>query len=902
MNALYKQWKKILANKWLLTSEAVLSGLFLLALVSFLLNSLATMGQVFKTHPVKSLTQFSDNFSLTGRTIGQNWLGLLLPRWSSFNGLVYLVAFTIFWIIMGRHLYKHRIAFQDLNKGTEGTSRWTTEAELNAQYQLVSLDKDTEYKGQAGIPVAFHPNREQVWIDQTNTNVEVDGATQTGKTQTLTYPVLDLNIRAEFPDSMIINDIKGDILRRTFFHPMARKKFHFRIFNLIEPKNSLRYNPLHDIGEATFQKNLAKAQRKAQTLSYIFYNNPEAKEPVWDEGAMAIFEAIVLWIAELADGFNQRRWVNMTALIDLVDYLATEKDEKTGRTRLDDYFLSLPTSSVVRRAYSIALKAEKRQTASFYMMVAAKLKYFFSEDIKYLTSAQDMDFLDLAYPKDGKPTLLFVVFPYSDFSNAKLLKMFFTQLYQKLAEETTLGEGKFDVRLRSWFEEAQNTPEVEGMERYTNVGLASGMMYGFIVQSHAGFEKVYGKETSENILGAAGNTYYIKTDILAEAKEFSEQLGNTTVIAPQRSGSPLDADKSFTEMEKGRPLMDPIELTRLMQSEWVLNRTKYTKDLKGKPIRPYPIKAFYEEVKNGQGRVVNVKDHTNARFAYDYLFSEAGGYFDSQNKRLSDLELREHLEFDESGQAKERMITDEDLIIPHELLDALVEQGLASKALKNFIGPPEEKEDLVEQVRYYTEKIEEWRQEHETNNSKIQKESREEPDLSTYSENREGSESLHHPPRHFRPSGTEQTDNDGPLHIRGHAHDKHTASDDLLDLPPVGSRSALDVANEKRFARRKEREEQVLMTMLESLRNLEEDYSANIKDLFGESYDCFLDLVSTYFGENHRRFVEDPLLSVKQFQNWMEAARKSIQGRKFLAAFDALKEKGEFDDKRPTGG
>ncbi|GAB2024476.1 type IV secretory system conjugative DNA transfer family protein [Lactovum odontotermitis] len=901
MNSIYKQWKALLANQWVLTAEAVIGAAFLLIVTSFILNMLTLFLQIFRRYPVKSLNGISENLNLAGLAVKNHWLGLLFPSWSSFNGFVYFVVFLIFAFVMGRHLYKHRIAFKNLNKGTEGTSRWTTEEELNKQYRLVSLDKKSEYSGHAGVPVAFHPDREHVWIDQTNTNVEVDGATQTGKTQTLTYPVLDLNIRAEIPDSMIINDIKGDILRRTFFHPLARRKFHFRVFNLIEPKNSLRYNPLYDIGQAYFQKNFAKAQRKAQTLSYIFYHNPEAKEPVWDEGAMAVFEAVTLWIAELALEYHHAHWVNMTALIDLIDYLATEKNEKTGLTRLDTYFMTLPTSSIVRRAYSIALKAEKRQTASFYMMVAAKLKYFFSEEIKYLTSAQDLDFLDLAYPKDGKPTLLFVVFPYSDFSNAKLLKMFFTQLYQKLAEETTLGEGKFDVRLRSWFEEAQNTPEIEGMERYTNVGLASGMMYGFIVQSHAGFEKVYGKETSENILGAAGNTYYIKTDILSEARHFSEQLGNTTVIAPQRSGSPLDSDKSFTEMEKGRPLLDPIELTRLMQSEWVLNRTKFTKDLKGKPIRPYPIKAFYEEVKNAQGHVTRYKEHTNAKFAYEYLFSEAGGDFDTHDKRLSDLELRENLEWDANGQARERIITDADLVIPHELLDTVLALGSAKKEWKNFIGAPEEKEELLEQVRGYEEKLDEWRRGGENKEQREPKNHRK-SDLLDYSETHANPEYLSDPAGNngaYRAESVDQN-SDGSMG-RNHAGEYFAASDEL-DISSSQNISPLERTNQKRLEARKKREEKVMMEMLDQLRNLEDDNGANIKALFGEWYVRFLDLISTYFGENHRRFVEDPTLSVKQFRNWMEAAQKSVQGRKFLAAFNDLKEKGEWDDKRRPGG
>lgn len=914
MNEEFKQWKRILAHKKVLLAQGIFAGIFVFFVGNFIIHFIAEFLGFFKVQPGEGVGQLLTSGQAFGSYVETHWFWMLFPRFTKPGLLSLLLLLIAAAFLFWRKFYNQRMAFKDINKGTEGTSRWTTEEELNAQYKLVSLDKDTEYEGHAGVPVATHPDRDKVWIDTTNTNVEVDGATQTGKTQAITYPTIDLNIRAKIPDSMLINDIKGDIIRRTYFHPMARRKFHIRALNLIEPKNSIRINPLYEIQQAYLKKDYAKAQRKAQSLSYIFYNNPEAKEPVWDEGAMSIFESVALWLAELGSEFSASHWVNMTAFIDVLDYLATEKDQK-GRTTLDYYFLTLPTSSIIRRAYSIALKAEKKQTSSFYMMVASKLKYFFTEDIKYLTSGHDLDFLDLAYPKDGKPTLLFVIFPYSDFSNAKLLKIFYSQLYQKLAEETTLGEGEFDVRLRSWMEEAQNVPDIEGMERYNNVGLGSGMLFGHVIQSQAGYEEVYGEKRAKGILGAAGNTYYIKGDDFNEAKAFAEKLGPGTAIAVQRSGDPLDTDKSYTEMEKERQLLMADELMRLMEGEWVLNRTKYTKDLKGNPIRPYPISAFYKEVKDDEGKITEFKNYRNPKFAHQYLFSESGGYFDTRGKKLRELELRENLEVDpETGKPLERVICDEDLIIPHDLLDAILGKAFVQKELNYFDGSPEDKENLIYQLEAFEESIENYKKGVQQNNETAKKDIPEEktdptkhssddttaprsvqentsPNTVDYDRNPHAFDGAS-----VRPPAS-QLDSHGSALSEQHVHGAPVAS----FASPNGEHEegeSVESINAKRDQAKKEREEKLLMEMLNQLSRLETDTSLTVSDLFEETYPAFLELVESCFGAPHARYIENPELSIQQFKAWLENAKISSRGRAFLIQYHDLKQKGVLRERR----
>lgn len=51
----------------------------------------------------------------------------------------------------------------------------------------------------------------------------------------------------------------------------------------------------------------------------------------------------------------------------------------------------------------------------------------------------------------------------------------------------------------------------------------------------------------------------------------------------------MSIDKSFGEREDGRQLLTANELRDLKEGEWVVDRTKMRRDLRGQKITPYPI-------------------------------------------------------------------------------------------------------------------------------------------------------------------------------------------------------------------------------------------------------------------------------------------------------------------------
>ena len=56
-----------------------------------------------------------------------------------------------------------------------------------------------------------------------------------------------------------------------------------------------------------------------------------------------------------------------------------------------------------------------------------------------------------------------------------------------------------------------------------------------------------------------------------------------------RVGTRFALNKSYTEIQEERPLLNPRELMDLEEGENVILRTMYRRDLKGNPVKPHPI-------------------------------------------------------------------------------------------------------------------------------------------------------------------------------------------------------------------------------------------------------------------------------------------------------------------------
>lgn len=592
MNKEFKQWKKILAHPGLLVGQSFV--LFLLSIAAFSwLNNCILMIERFLSEEFRALkAKDFESIGATGHAIDWNFLlskEAFLPR-IEYPIQKWLWFFFFFFVIyvIAKAAYKQRIAFRDILKGNEGTQRWTTLEEVKKQYKAVPMD-DTVYPGHSGIPVLCHDNI--LYVDDSNTNAQILGATQSGKTQLQTYPTLDLIMRAEIKDSPIIIDLKGDMLRNTKAE-FIKYGFDVHCLNLIDPDNGVGFNPLELVKQAYIIRDFGKAQMLANTFSYSIYFDPNAKDKIWQDASIALLNALILAVCDMCIANNQLEKITIYTITLMLTELGSNPDEN-DRTQLDDFFDGLDAASPAKLQYATIETSKGVTRSGIYMNALAKLKNYTYDKIAKLTARSTFNLEDLAYAE--KPIALFIVYPDWDDSNNTLIATLLSQTNAVLAEKATLSRtSKLPRRVVNVFEEVANIPAIEGLSRGMNVGLQRGILYRLYLQSNDQLDDKYGEKLAGAIRGACGNTVFIMSDELKDAEDFSEKLGKQSIIKSDRHGDPMSRDKSYGEREDGRLLLDKNELRNLKEGEWAIDRTKKRKDLKLNHITSYPIFATHD--------------------------------------------------------------------------------------------------------------------------------------------------------------------------------------------------------------------------------------------------------------------------------------------------------------------
>lgn len=629
MNKEFKQWKKILAHPAVLGIIGVCLLIIGILLVNFIINGLASLQGIVSK--IKIYTEYGGDYPLQVRL---NWFNF--PKFSLlWMRLAYVGVILVLSVLILHRLYKMRISYRDLNHLTKGSERFTTIEELKKQYKMVALD-DKEYEGKSGIPVAsftkvtgFGPLKKEtnyVFIDTKNTNSLTVGGTQSGKTSLFSYPSLDLIMRAKEKDSVIVNDLKGDMLKNT---KAEFERFGYDVYclNLVDPTNGIHYNPLDLVKQAYMRGDTTKAQMLANSLSFSLYHNPNAKEPMWEEASISLLNALILAICEIGINSKKTQIINMYAVTSMLEELGAYPDEK-GNTALDEFFEQLPVTSVARKQYGTIKFSQGITRSGIFTGTMAKLKNYTYDAIAKLTLDSDFNLEDLGY--GDKPIALFIVYPDWNDSNYSIISTFLSQVNEVLAERATLTGKGTKRRVRYWLEEAANIPAIDGLSRSMNVGLARNLVYHLIVQSYAQLDDKYGEKMSKAITGACGNQIYIMSDEYDDADYFSKKLGNKTIVTGDRHGDPLSIDKSYGEREDGRELLNANELRDLQEGEWVLDRTKMRRDLKGNKIVPYPIFA-------------SIESGTDMKFHFEYLLPRFEG---KENLTEMNLSMSSHKSID----------------------------------------------------------------------------------------------------------------------------------------------------------------------------------------------------------------------------------------------------------------
>ncbi|EAD8394969.1 type IV secretory system conjugative DNA transfer family protein, partial [Listeria monocytogenes] len=464
----YKQWKRIFAHPLFLIAYAIIAFLVVTAGLNFLLGTARNLlqGSFSTGGGLGSYIEQTVNNTIEGQATATTSSLFQVSYLWTFQGQwwqAYLVVYIIASFLIGRKIYAKRMAYRNILLGLKGTMRWTTLDEIKQQYHAIPTNHQP-YEGSAGIPIIHYDGF--IYIDVNKTNALIDASTQSGKTETFTYPFLDSIMRASEKDSAVILDIKGNILKNT---KEEFEKFGFlvKVFNLLDPHLSIGFNPLELVKKAYWKGDVAKAQMLAQTLSFSFYNNEEAKDPLWQQASTTLLNAIILAVCEECKKANTPEKVTLFTCAMMLLQLAGDPDED-GLTELDYYFMNLPDLNPAKLSFATIKFSKSVTRSSIYTGTTAELQKYLLENVAKLTAQNDFDFEELT--EGEKPVALFVILKDWDDSLNDLASSFLSQESAVLSELAVRSKkSKLSRKVHHIYEEIGNVPPIPNLPRYMGV-------------------------------------------------------------------------------------------------------------------------------------------------------------------------------------------------------------------------------------------------------------------------------------------------------------------------------------------------------------------------------------------------------------------------------------------------
>lgn len=656
---------KILGNPKVFISVSVLILIAINLLTNLIGNALDYIGG-----SILNQVSTSINFSKMIFTFNSNYKVLYLV--ANVAAIIFLIAFR----------FKIKASFKDINEGQKGTSRFTTEKEIEEQYKTIPEVESNEeranggFEGKGGVVIARTEKRHKklTFIDDSATNNLIIGTTRSGKGELYIFPTLDAYSRAKIKPSMIFNDPKGELYEMAK-DTLKQRGYRIEVLNLLNPMESMSYNPLQLIIDAYKNGDYSTAQSLCKTLTYTLYYKPGAKDPFWQNSAMSLVNALILAIADECIANREEEKITLYSVANMLSTLGSR--EVNDKNELDEYFKSLPSSSVAKMQYATSNFAKGTTRGGIFASAMAELQIFTMDEIAKMTSKNTVNFKDIGFinneKEDNRPVAIFMIVPDYDVSNHNIASIFVRQLYYVLAKESTFSdEGKCDREVIFMLDEFGNMTAIEGIANILTVCLGRNIRFNLVVQSFSQIKKLYGDDY-KTILGNCSNKFYIFTNEEETAEEFSKLLGSKTIVTYSRNGEILNSSKGITESVDGRRLLTSDELMHLKEGEIVIVRGTKRRDLKNNKIRPYPI------INNGENMM---------KYRYEYLTK----YFPNRNAEMKekieamhkDIQLHDLLVFDEV----EEIMTDQQT--GEVICNAITGEPLRAKVIAKTFKKKEE--------------------------------------------------------------------------------------------------------------------------------------------------------------------------------------------------------------------
>ena len=472
-------------------------------------------------------------------TVLPDALGRIIPSVHPLDllvGLCFGAGLRLAVYLKGKNAKKYR-------HGSEyGSARWGTHADIEPYTDPVFQNNVILTKTEC-LTMNSRPKDPKT---ARNKNVLIVGGSGSGKTRYFILPNL-----LQLHSSYVLTDPKGTTIL-SVGNAFVKKGYRIKIFNCINFKKSMHYNPFAYIHS---EKDILKL---VTTLMTNTRGEGKGGDPFWDKAEKLLLTSLIAYIHYEAPEEEQ----NFATLLEFLNVMEVREDDEEFQNPVDQMFEKLgeqqPNHFAVRQ-YRLYKLAAGKTAKSILISCGARLAPF---DIAELREITTYDELELDTLGDRK-TALFL----------------YTQLFNLLCEKADdVYGGRLPVHVRCLIDECANIGQIPNLEKLVATIRSREISACLVLQAQSQLKALY-KDNADTIIGNMDSQVFLGGSENTTLKELAAALGKETIDLYNTSDTRGNSPSYGTSYQKtGHELMSRDELA-------VMDGGKCILQLRG--VRPF---------------------------------------------------------------------------------------------------------------------------------------------------------------------------------------------------------------------------------------------------------------------------------------------------------------------------
>ena len=528
------------------------------------------LGQAFRLAPgtdfSSKLLGIMDGFSMAFQNI--------MPSFHPIDLLVGVAAAAIIRLVVyfkGKNAKKYR-------KNIEyGSARWGTREDI-APFVDPVFENNVILTQTESLMMSNRPKDPK---NARNKNVLVIGGSGSGKTRFFLKPNL-----MQMHSSYVVTDPKGSVVCEVG-KLLERNNYKIKIFNTINFKKSMHYNPFAYIHS---EKDILKL---VTTLITNTKGDGKSGDEFWTKAETLLYTALIGYIHYEAPPEEQ----NFTTLLEFINAMEVREDDEEYKNPVDRMFDELEekdTNHFAVRQYKKYRLAAGKTAKSILVSCGARLAPFDIAELREITMYDELELDTLGdkifvNPKNKKDTryyktALFLIMSDTDSTFNFLISMIYTQLFNLLCEKADdVYGGRLPVHVRCLIDEAANIGQIPNLEKLVATIRSREISACLVLQAQSQLKALY-KDNADTIIGNMDSRIFLGGAEPTTLKELNQSLGKETIDTFNTGESRgREVSHSLNYQKLGKDLATIDELA-------VLDGGKCILQLRG--VRPFMSNKF----------------------------------------------------------------------------------------------------------------------------------------------------------------------------------------------------------------------------------------------------------------------------------------------------------------------